>query len=144
MNKKAQSNLIVGGIISLLVAVIVGVVGLSVVDNLITDQTTATIDIVNVALTSSNATAVSLAHDDLTANATCNNTPYFTNLVAGTILWSNLHPSNATICNYTYVPDAYIESATTRTILSTNIIMWAVFILVLIAGGIALYLRKTS
>ena len=133
MKKKAEVD--TANIISVVILVIIGVVFLAVIAELISNNTEAQ-SVNGEAVTTSNVTAVSLDNPDLATNASCGLTPYTTDLTAGTILWSNTHPSNATTCNYTYYAPTYLSSATSRTITGVITILFAVLILIAITMAI--------
>jgi len=129
MNKKGQTESNV--IIAFIVIVIIGVISIAITQDLISPMVEPQ-QIINEALTTSNVSAVSLAHNDLSANASCTLTPYTTDLSAGTIIWSDTHPSNATLCNYSYYAGSY-ASSTTRIVTDLIVTLFAVLVLMIIA-----------
>lgn len=134
-NKGQVSGTMLGVVISTIVAVIIGIVAIAVVDDEVSKQTEAQ-SVTDEAITGSNSTAVQLENTDLSANATCNCSPFTADLTAGTILHTNDTCNGQTVlCSYSYYDAAYADSATTRTVVDLTPTIWAVVLLSVIAAG---------
>lgn len=133
MRKKAEAKAVM---ISFVVAALVAIILIPTIEDL-RSKNVDTQTQYNDAITYNNATAQSLTYNDLTANASCNCTPYYTYLAGGTVLIENDScTGQAGVCNYTYHDSAYINSPTARTILNLNTIFYA---LVIIVGIVSVY-----
>ena len=136
MEKKAQTSGIM--ILGVIVAVIIGLVGLSIT----ADLTSLNIEAQaanNELVTGSNITDVQFDNTNWATNATCNCSPFTADFVPGTAIWGNDSCNGVgVLCSYTYYDPAYVENSTTQTIIGLFIILFAVLILVLITAGIVM------
>jgi len=144
MDKKGQTEMIV----VILVSVIIGVIALSVVFSFIRDNALDMQDVTEEAITLDANYIGTTLYDQLQAypaimNAsgkTMGTTICNATLATGRIACSSVNASTTSItANYTYMPDGYL-SGTSRTMVSTIPILFAVAILVFVAGYI--YLKR--
>ncbi len=129
----------IGSIIMIFVFIIIGVAFLtSIADT--TQPITNALPITNESFTGVQNTAVSLAHGNLTAvsavkfsnGTTVPTSNYTVNLTPGTI---TLVTANGTYyTDYNYHADTYVADGASRTLVNTNIIFYAAFILIILAG----------
>ena len=130
--KKAQ--LTNAMIIGLVVAVIIGLIGLTITADLGSPLTEAQ-DANNELVTGSNSTYVDFANDDWATNATCNCTPFTASFVNGSAIWSNDSCDAIGVqCSYTYFDDSYVDNGTTRTIVDLFPVLFAVLVLIIISA----------
>lgn len=146
--KKAQVQPLIGIMVALIIGI--GVAVPVIIDQV--NQATSSADITNEAMTCTNATTQTLANDNLlsgtftlqndTGGIVIGSGNYTLTIATGSVLFTTLnntlYPADVCVANYTYYPDAYQTSATSRTLTGVLPLLFVVSLVLIVVAWMKL------